>query len=369
VGDPLTEQTATFATQVSFGDGWATVRVSGDVDVLTAGTLAGTLTALIDDGYHDLTIDISRVIFSDAAGLDAIVGIARRARERGGSVVVQAATEVTDAILDITGARELITFDPATPATGLGAEQTAAAANARDDAVDRPARSPAFVRSSTEVVDAALRLVTSLADATVTNADGVSVTLERHGQLVTVAASNDKVLQMDSHQYETGQGPCLAAKADGRWFYIESLDQESRWPDFVPLALGQGIRSILSSPLMANDRPQGALNIYSSKVNAFGTAEQHLAELFADQASEILTTAGSHLDDTQANRRFAEALSARQTINRAQGLVMHRDAMTGEAATAAMPRTSRTLGLTVLQYAQQLLDTVTGPKGTGASDG
>ncbi|HSP27419.1 MAG TPA: GAF domain-containing protein, partial [Ilumatobacteraceae bacterium] len=238
------------------------------------------------------------------------------------------------------------------------------------NAVERPARSPAFVRSSTDVVDAALRLVTSLADATVTNADGVSVTLERHGQLMTVAASNDQVLQMDSHQYDTGQGPCLAAKADGRWFYIESLEEESRWPDFVPLALGQGIHSILSSPLMANDRPQGALNIYSSKANAFGTTEQRLAELFADQASEILTTAGSYLDDMQANRRFADALTARQTINRAQGVLMHRDAMTGEAATAAMPRTSRILGLTILQYAQQLLDTVSGPdEGTGGSDG
>ena len=365
----MPEQSATFATHVSFGDGRATVGIFGDVDVLTAGTLSGTLTALIDDGYHDLTIDLSRTTFLDAAGLDAIVGVARHARELGGSIVVHAATELTGTLRDIGGVGDLIRFDTAIPTSGLGAEQTAAAASARDNAVERTARPPALLRSSTEVVDAALRLVTSLADATVTNADGVSVTLERHGQLVTIAASNDKVLKMDAHQYETGQGPCLAAKADGRWFYIQSLDEESRWPDFVPLALGQGIHSILSSPLMANERPQGALNIYSSKVNAFGIAEQELAELFADQASEILTTAGSHLDDTQANRRFAEALIARQTINRAQGILMHRDAMSGEAATAAMPRTSRTLGLTVLQYAQQLLDTATGPnKGSGGCD-
>ena len=105
------------------------------------------------------------------------------------------------------------------------------------------------------MIDAALRLVTALADATVENADGVSVTLERHGQLMTVAASNDKVLTMDRHQYETGEGPCLAAKAEGRWYYIELLDHETTRQTFVPLALGQGIHSILSSPLMTNDRP------------------------------------------------------------------------------------------------------------------
>ncbi|MEO6495630.1 MAG: GAF domain-containing protein, partial [Ilumatobacteraceae bacterium] len=110
-------------------------------------------------------------------------------------------------------------------------------------------------RSSTEVIDAALRLVTALASATVDNADGVSVTLERHGRLLTVAASDDAVLEMDGHQYDSGEGPCLAAKAEGRWFYIESLDDESRWPTFVPLALEQGIHSILASPLMTADRP------------------------------------------------------------------------------------------------------------------
>lgn len=355
----MPEHSATFAIHSSLGEGRAAVRISGDVDVLTAGTLAGALTALVDDGYHDLTIELAQTAFFDAAGLDVIVKIARHARELHGSVVVQAATEFTRAILDISGVGELITFAASVPVSRLGAEQTTAAASAREEAVQRPARSPAFARSSTEVVDAALHLVTSLANATVTNADGVSITLERHGQLVTVAASNDQVLQMDSYQYATGQGPCLAAKADGRWFYIESLDEENRWPDFAPLALGQGIHSILSSPLMANDRPQGSLNIYSSKMNAFGTTEQLLAELFADQASEILTTAGSYLDDLQANRRFADALTARQTINRAQGLLMHRDAMSGEAATAAMPRTSRTLGLTILQYAEQLLESVT----------
>ena len=113
-------------------------------------------------------------------------------------------------------------------------------AGSSSPAVVEPAASPRpLVRSSTDVVDAALRLVTALADATVDNADGVSVTLERHGRLMTVAASNDKVLTMDRHQYETGEGPCLDAKANGRWYYIESLDDESRWPTFVPLARGR----------------------------------------------------------------------------------------------------------------------------------
>ena len=210
-------------------------------------------------------------------------------------------------------------------------------------------------RSSTDVVDAALRLVTALADATVDNADGVSVTLERHGHLMTVAASNDAVLTMDRHQYDTGQGPCLAAKAEGRWFYIESLAEETRWPKFVPLALEQGIHSILSSPLMTKERPQGALNIYSSKERAFGTHEQELAALFADQASEILTTADADLTEEQLKQRFVDALRSRQVIHQAQGILMARDDLTEDAATALMRRAARTADITVLDYAKRLV--------------
>ena len=67
-----------------------------------------------------------------------------------------------------------------------------------DEQVDADGTVPArsghgLVRSSTDVIDAALRLVTALAGATVDHADGVSVTLERHGQLMTVLASREVV--------------------------------------------------------------------------------------------------------------------------------------------------------------------------------
>jgi GAF domain-containing protein len=205
------------------------------------------------------------------------------------------------------------------------------------------------------VIDAALRLVTALAGATVDHADGVSVTLERHGQLMTVAATDDTVLTMDRHQYETGEGPCLAAKAEGRWFYVESLEDETRWPAFVPLALEGGIRSVLSSPLVTRDRPQGALNIYSFTRQAFGTREQELAELFAEQASQILTTAGQELTDDESDLRFVSALTARRTIHQAQGVLMARNDLSAKDAIASLFREARTADITVLARASEIV--------------
>jgi GAF domain-containing protein len=254
--------------------------------------------------------------------------------------------------------------DDSSDATGpsLEPEKLADHTNLADSsspAVVEPTALPRpLVRSNTDVVDAALRLVTALADATVDNADGVSVTLERHGRLMTVAASNDKVLTMDRHQYETGEGPCLDAKANGRWYYIESLDDETRWPTFVPLALSQGIHSILSSPLLTSEQPQGALNIYSSEQHAFGKHEQELAALFADQASEILTSAGPAVTDEESNRRFAEALAMRRTIHQAQGVIMARDSLTEDEAIRSMFRAARAAQLTVLSYAMQVVASI-----------
>ncbi len=247
---------------------------------------------------------------------------------------------------------------------GLGREQHAGESATGGSPSDAGGLVGPGAASSTEVVDAALSLVTALAARTLENADGVSVTLERHGRLMTVAASDEAILAMDGHQYDTGEGPCLAAREEGRWFYIESLDDETRWPSFVPLALEQGIHSILSSPLMTAQRPQGALNIYSNIDRAFDSRDQELAALFADQASKILTAAGITESDEQANQRFADALASRQTIARAEGMLMAGQDLTAAAAAAAMRSAARAAQQTVYAYAVEL----TGSSGTsGAS--
>ena len=305
-------------------------------------------------------MDVGGVTFIDAAALGVLVAVSRRLGEEAGSLTLRSPSEQVRRALDANSVSELAvdsaseasrsrtTDEPDDSSIGRrlgGARLSTWGSNLRP-------------RSSTATVDAALRLVTALAETTVKNADGVSVTLERHGRVMTVAASDDAMMAMDGHQYDTGEGPCLAAKAEGRWFYIESLAEETRWPKFVPLALEQGIHSILSSPLMTEERPQGALNIYSSTARAFGSHQQELAALFAAQASEILTAADPEVTDEQVNQRLADALAARQMIHQAQGMIMDRQSLTAEAAVAALRRAAREAELTVADYAADVVESV-----------
>lgn len=204
------------------------------------------------------------------------------------------------------------------------------------------------------MVDAALRLVTSIASVTVRGADGVSITLERHGQMTTVAASDETVRRMDVHQYATGEGPCLAAAAEGRWLHSGSLADEERWPLFVPRAVGEGIASILSTPLLVSAVSVGALNIYSRAAWAFGLFERDVASLFAVHAADILSEAADFDEDQGV--RISAALTTRDLIAMAQGVHMSRLGVSAEAAAAELYRTARGKAITVRDEAVAVLD-------------
>ncbi len=191
-----------------------------------------------------------------------------------------------------------------------------------------------------DVLDSALELVVDLARYRVNGADGVSISLRRNGNLMTVAATDETIRAMDADQYETGEGPCVDAAEKGHWFHVESLDSETRWPSFTPRARRLGIKAILSSPLKSVDRPVGALNIYSLTGETFEDKDQEVAAGVAAQASRILSAARTGVGDAERAQRFQEALRSREAIAIAIGVVMERYGLAEDAAFDALLRLS-----------------------------
>lgn len=202
--------------------------------------------------------------------------------------------------------------------------------------------------------DTALQQVTSLAGVTVKGADGVSIALERHGQMTTVAASDDTGRRMDAHQYATGEGPCLEAVTEGRWIHSESLADEQRWPAFVPRAIDEGIASVLSSPLLVSSIPVGALNVYSRMGWTFGPFERDVAVNFASHAAAILGEIAEIEEDQGA--KISAALTSRDIIAMAQGVLMTRLGVSAHAAAAELYRAARRKEITVRAEAVAVLD-------------
>ncbi len=77
------------------------------------------------------------------------------------------------------------------------------------------------------------------------------------------------VATIDEVQYRTGQGPCVDAIAEHQVFRTGDLTIETRWPAFAPAAAAAGIRSMPACRLFVNETTLGALNLYSSRLDAF----------------------------------------------------------------------------------------------------
>jgi len=338
------------------------------LDILSAPTLGAFFEAVIASGFLSVVVDFAELDFADLAGLRVVASAASRVVASGGGLTIRSPSTMVAKILDATHLNQLFRLEsPDQPRDRLGPEQSGRPAESvlRSEPrhADHGLRKVSSVPADNDVVDGALRLVVALARATVGGADGVSVSLRRHGRLVTVAASDQTISEMDANQYATGEGPCVDASVEGRWFHTASLDGEARWPKFTPRAKALGINAILSSPLLAEDRPVGALNIYSRNAATFTPQDQELAAVFATEASVILTNAGVDVSDDQLASRLAEALRTRQIIAQAEGVIMERERVSGECAYTALREFSQKSGQRLRERAQDVVASTQWPHG------
>jgi anti-anti-sigma factor len=304
----------------------ASLTISGEVDVFTISRFRGLLDAAIALKPTHVTVDLDGVTYLGACAVPVFEEGAARLARSGGRLELLRVPRLAHRLLQVAGLSDRIDVERADS----------------ESAVIRRLAEGGIPRAR-QVLDVALQLVVTMAQAVVAGAHGVSITLPRHGQLGTVAASNDVVLEMDHDQYETGQGPCLDAALQGTRFQIDVLDEESRWPEFVPRARARGIASILSTPLVASGRPLGALNIYSRDRGAFAAHEKQWADQFAAESASVVLVAGG-AGSSASEGDLADALASRHAIALAQGVLIGRHGGTPEAAYSALTNVSRRTG-------------------------
>jgi len=321
-------------------DAVALLVVVGEIDISTAPQFQALPDEAVAVGAPQLTIDMAGVGFLGAHGLAALVSAARRVAGTGATLGVRAASPRIYRLFDITGLTEILGVEPPPPDFPLVGALAGAAA----------------IPLTLDVLNAALKLVVTMAQAVIIGADGVSITLPRAGRWGTVAASNDVVREMDHDQYDTGQGPCLDAATQGERFHIESLRGEARWPAFVPRARARGIESILSTPLVSATRPIGALNIYSRSVGAFAVHEKHWADQFATETATVISSVQRDTSSDALTDQIQQALASREVIALAQGIVMQREWVSPRAAEAFLRNISRRTGTPLREICERLVN-------------
>lgn len=184
--------------------------------------------------------------------------------------------------------------------------------------------------------------LSGLADSVVrmiADADVVSVTVVESGGAYTAAATDEKVVAIDTDQYAAGDGPCLEAARTRLPVRVSVAGARERWPEFACAAEKAGVRAYLSAPLVVsvNDEDElvGALNVYGYDEKAFDPFDEALLRLFTTAASAAITGARRNARSRGLIDSLRRALGSRAEIDQAKGALM---AVHGVDADAAFQR-------------------------------
>lgn len=198
-------------------------------------------------------------------------------------------------------------------------------------------------------VDATLRAIVKAAVEYIPSAEHAGISLVERGKIHTVAPTSGTVEIIDQLQYDFHEGPCVDAIAEHQTYRVGDVITESRWPSFGPAAADHGIHSLLSYRLFVTDRTLGALNLYSSRVDAFDerTAEDGL--LFATHAAIALVGA-------QREAQLGIAIENRDIISTAKGILMERHHLDAASAFRMLVEASQSTNVKLHDAAAWLVE-------------
>lgn len=207
-------------------------------------------------------------------------------------------------------------------------------------------------------VEEVLRRVLELAVRVIGKADGASITLFKPDlEPYTMVATDDWVAAVDQRQYETQQGPCIeVAATSAPTSGSADLAASTSWPVFGPAAADVGVRSLLAAGLSPHpdptepQSPPGALNLYSRTAFAFSGEDREEALLLAAIAAIGVQLAAVR----STNTRLHDALSTRDVIGQAKGILMERHGISEEQAFNVLRRASNDLNIKLRDVAAEI---------------
>ncbi|WP_091213515.1 GAF and ANTAR domain-containing protein [Geodermatophilus siccatus] len=200
-------------------------------------------------------------------------------------------------------------------------------------------------------VEATLRTLTDTAVGIVPGAEECTVTYVTGRRRVEPrAATGDLPRQVDEAQNRMQEGPCLDAVWEAETVRVDDMRTETRWPRFAAEAVELGALSSLSIQLFVEGDDLGALNLYARQPHAFGEESEDVGLVLAAHAA--VAVAGA-----QNEEHLRRAVSSRDLIGQAKGILMERYKLTGDQAFEVLARVSQQTNRRLVDVADELTRT------------
>jgi serine phosphatase RsbU (regulator of sigma subunit) len=162
----------------------------------------------------------------------------------------------------------------------------------------------------------ALDELARLAWDAVPGCDGASFSVLHGDSVSTLVATQQRIANIDQAQYRRGDGPCVDAIRSRQAVDVENYHSEPRWPEVAAAAVEAGVQSSLSLPLIdSRGECLGGLNMYGETLAGFSQASRRSAEVFARQATLMLTQLQLlHIERAGREREYEVAATLQRSL-------------------------------------------------------
>ena len=130
----------------------------------------------------------------------------------------------------------------------------------------------------------------------------------------------------------------------------DDFRSEQRWPKYSTAAVEVGVLSGLSIKLYTADRTAGALNLFAFKPNAFDSEDETTGVVLAAHAAAAILA-------SRQGEQLESALSTRDRIGQAKGIIMERFGVDDVQAFEMLRRLSQDSNTRLVEIAQRVIDT------------
>ncbi|MFC7674554.1 GAF and ANTAR domain-containing protein [Mycolicibacterium sp. GCM10028919] len=208
------------------------------------------------------------------------------------------------------------------------------------------ARSVAAPRSAEEI----FAEVTKAAVELIPGVDTAGILLiTKGGKYESHAGTTDLPHELDELQHMLQEGPCLDAAFDDI-LAIEDFREETRWPAYSAAVSKLGVLSGLSMRLYTNERTAGALNLFGFEPTQWDSEKRTTGMVLAAHAASAIMS-------NRQGEQLQSALSTRDRIGQAKGIIMERYGVDDMRAFDMLRRLSQEGNTPLVDIAARVIET------------
>ena len=208
---------------------------------------------------------------------------------------------------------------------------------------------------SADTFDDLIQHIAMLASRTIPAAATCAITLSVADRVLTAASTDALGRLLDEQQYDLDEGPCLEAIRTKQIVTAPDMATETRWDGYPARALAHGVSAVYSSPLLVHDQSLGALNFYAHRPHAFDRQDLETMAGFTSLTTAGIAGALRGAQDVTLTDHLRTALTSREVIDQAIGIIIAHQHCTPKQAFATLRKISQTRNVRLRDVAAELV--------------